>query len=350
MVHESPNYGNACQDVGGYTLGVGEFTLINAGWEGTDPICGYTVVNGVTVQTGQIFYQSIREINNPTNIHPNIPENQYNSLVGFVYIPPTSSQSCLTPIVDVLGSHSCNSTLISGNLTNANSGTVYAYLSDGTLLGSGTVESNGSYSGIFGINVDLFNYGGLTGYVVLKDGNTILSNTDVFGITDDGCVTIEYPVLDEYELCKTKCDYQIEITGTAGFDGDVVMFESPVKDDSKPVAVGISSGGVWSIKTSNVVHAKKYVFYGIRYDGQPMVDANIVVNPFDNCIATCVLVGKFKGTVNGVDNGIIRVFNALDFTTPVAAAPIINEKFDVKSDSLISGVDYVLYATKLTKI
>jgi hypothetical protein len=138
------------------------------------------------------------------------------------------------------------------------------------------------------------------------------------------------------------------LTGTADFDGEVLIFEAPY-DEMNPVlvATGISNGATWEVKSEDIKPKGKYVAFGIRHDGES--GGVVTIDADQDCEKECVLVGKFSGVAPNVAMGIMNVyevpFNPTDL--PVVTTKIVNGVWEVKSDALLEDVEYVLYAIRI---
>ena len=244
----------------------------------------------------------------------------------------------------------CSTTAITGTTAYLSEGTI-ATLYDGieVIASTSVILDPVLYNGTFAFNgLNLTEKLGKSLSIVLaKSGDT--SSDPVFVIVQDGgCVSKELlaPVITKIDLCDTKCDYQRVLSGITNKNGDVIIFKYPYTLGDPIIATGFSTNQEIIISSSNIDDNQKYVAFLVSYDG--LVGGQVQITNV-SCDTACSLVGVFQGTVQGVTNGIIKVFNypVTTNSVPVVTSIIKNGVFDIKSTLLAPDTDYVLMAIQI---
>ena len=283
--------------------------------------------------------------------------------------------------IDLSVDLACQAPVVDGTGTNVNQGlssfyTIPRYPSTGCTVTGLIVESIPTGSSIF-VGSTQYYVGG-----VIDIGDLNLSGTDYLGVREQTSISSEVgigsssfrwetscgetpifnvsreillapvnlkakPEVTTFNLCEKTCSYQRTISGTSTHDGDVFIMKSPVQEGDLPIAAAPIVGGVWMAKSEDIEIGEKYIAYAIRYDGgvvgKPTIDANQV------CDKECIFHGTMSGTVDGVEVGLVRVMEApITPASPSVALGIINNgEFNIKSDQLLQGSEYVLYSINL---
>lgn len=261
-------------------------------------------------------------------------------------------EGCDTPVI-LSGEVNCDSVSINGMVGCGSSGNkIQLLFADGTLIKETPLVSVGLGGTFVFQPLNLTSYRGFDVYVVMVNTlNEEVGERVYLEVQDVGCIDPEVvgvPEIRVMDLCKKKCSYQSTLTGTADFEGEVLIFEAPY-DEMNPilVATGISNGATWEVKSEDIKPKGKYVAFGIRHDGES--GGVVTIDDAQDCEKDCVLVGKFSGVAPNVAMGIMNVyevpFNPTDL--PVVTTKIVNGVWEVKSDALLEDVEYVLYAIRI---
>jgi hypothetical protein len=261
-------------------------------------------------------------------------------------------EGCETPTI-LSGELKCESVSINGLIGCASSGNkIRLAFADGTIIKETNIVSTG-LGGTFALEpLMLTSYKGMDVFVVMVDALGVEVGERVFlTIADVGCVEEEIvgvPEITSMDLCKKKCSYQLTMTGTADFVGEILIYEAPYNPlMPKLIGTGIANGTTWEAKSEDFKPKGKYVAVGLRHDG--IEGGSVEIDATQDCEKECVLVGSFKGVSSGVAMGLMNVY-AVPFTAgdaPIATTPIVNGAWEVKSDALEEDVEYVLYAIRI---
>lgn len=254
-----------------------------------------------------------------------------------------------SPVVDVT-SILCSTTSISGTTAYVADGT-RASIYDGTTLlySTGVSLNNTLYNGSFSFTgLDFTNSLGKNLYITLEKSGDVNSDPIYFTIQDGGCieVVLSTPIVTEVDFCHKRCEFKRAMTGSASNDGEIVIFEYPYNYGDDIIAAAVSLNRTWYVNSENFKEGKKYVAFLINYEGS---EGETVEIESINCEAICDSVPILKGTVVGVSNGLIRVFLSpiVGFQLPVVIGVIKDGRFNIKTDLLSTGVDYILQVTKI---
>ena len=343
-----------------------------------DLVCGddvgYRIMrNGAAIQARQFIASSstATTINTPVNtfaagdiidfiVDAGSQDNYYCDDVALEITLNYQYTKIPTPTIDN-GTIYCDTTQISGIAAYVSEGTI-ASIYDGTTLlySTSVILDNVLYRGSFEFTgLDFANSLGKQLYIVLEKSGDINSDHIIFTIQDGGCEQTgsSIPVVTEVSFCNKICDFQKTMTGTSVIEiegstifnnGEVVIFESPYTYGDSIIATAIAIDGSWAVSSANFKEGKKYVAFLLNYEDyiNPTVPLEITGI---TCQEECHIVSKFKGTVNGVTNGILRVFSSpiSEFELPLVVGVVKDGKFDLKTDLILPEIDYILMVTKI---
>ena len=233
----------------------------------------------------------------------------------------------------------CGTTSISGVAIYTTGGTTAKLYHNGVLLDSSAITGAGFYKDFEFTPISLIELGGETLEVRLENG-TQVGESVFFTVASEGCSSV--PEITEYNLCNKKCNYQIQLTGTADFVGDIAIYS-----DTTLVATGISNGTTWVASSSELTSSTNYKAYGLRIDG--VSGGEVIIDEIQNCDVTCVMCGTLSGTANFLDNGIITLYTypVTGASQPVANGVIKDGVWSIKSGDVLEDIEYVVYATTL---
>jgi hypothetical protein len=341
-----------------------------------DLVCGdnvgYRIMrNGVAIQARQFIASSstATTINTPVNtfaagdiidfiVDAGSQDNYYCDDVALEITLNYQYTKIPTPTIDN-GTIYCDTTQISGITAYVSEGTI-ASIYDGTTLlySTSVILDNVLYRGSFEFTgLDFINSLGKHLCIVLEKSGDTNSDPIIFTIQDGGCeeTGLPIPVVTEVDFCNATCDFQRTMTGKAVVhsgnslifnNGEIAIFENPYIYGNPIIASAIAMGGAWSVSSANFKEGKQYVAFLLNYAGYGNLEAEITTI---SCQEECHIINKFKGKVNGVVNGIIRVFlSPIDeFEIPIVVGIVRDGKFDLKTDLLLPEIDYILMVTKI---
>lgn len=332
---------------------------------------GYRIMkNGVAIQSRQFIQPSTT----PTTI--NTPANTFvaGDIIDFIvdtgsqdnsFCDDTALEVTLTYLYTKIPDPTitttpilCSTTVINGTTAFVSEGT-FASIYDGTtrLYSTGVVLNPVLLNGTFSFTgLDLANSLGKKLSVILEKTGDVNSNPIDFIVQDGGCIvfSLQPPVVTSIDVCDFKCDYQRTMTGVAGKQGDIAIFKHPYNVGDPVIAVGINTNGTWEIKSSSFKDGEKYIAYLISYyspdpnEGELEETDDLLSISNITCDPNCELVGRIKGSANGITNGIIRLFTypLSTIIRPTAVGIIRNGKFEIITTSLAANTNYILSATK----
>lgn len=253
-----------------------------------------------------------------------------------------------TPIIST-SSIDCTTLAINGSALFVPTGTVAnLYSSDGVTLLTSSPVTNIGYTGTFSISpLNLGNLGGQNVIVRLENGIDTPSDDVTLTVNNVGCeepTVVNSPTFNTISLCKKKCNYQRKVTGTADFDGFVALYRAPMNPLGGNELVGTARiiGGVWEASNELIIPNQKYVAYGVRLDG---LTGGTVAITSTVCDKECVLIGTLKGNANGINNGIVILYD--DLNVAQATGIIKNGKWCIV-EPVDSDKDYYLVAISLS--
>jgi hypothetical protein len=324
---------------------------------------GYRIMrNGVAIQSRQFIApsSSTTTINTPANtfvagdiidfiVDVGSQNNYYCDDVALEITLTYQYTKIPTPVVTT-SPILCSTTTINGTTAYVAEGTTASLYDGSTLLYSTSVIlDNILYNGSFSFTgLDFSNSLGKSLYIVLEKSGDVQSEKVQFTVQDGGCVSLEVsePIITEVDFCHQSCEFQRTMSGSASNDGEVVIFEYPYTYGDDIIAASIASNGAWFASSSKFIEGKKYVAFLINYES---LEGETVSLESITCESICNVLPVIKGTVNGVTNGLIRVFLSpiVGFQLPVAIGIIKDGKFDIKTEVLSTGVDYILQVTKI---
>jgi hypothetical protein len=277
----------------------------------------------------------------PVNPVQNSDYGFFNVTIPAVSACPTCKAGNNEPYLSSSYSNTCPST------TFYLGGLVASNLLEGSVLEFHSSPVPSSTTKITALNVGVGTY-----YAVFRNiAENCYSPVKEITITIEDCTpiptTIAPPIITEVYLCKLRCNYQVKLTGTADFNGIVVLYELPINQltMNKIIASGIITGGIWSISSGAIMAQKKYIAIGIRTDS--IIGGTIIIDPKESqsCIAECVLIGTFKGT-STIQNGIIVVYDSAT-DLPIATGLINGGNWQV-FEPIETDIEYYLSAIKLS--
>jgi hypothetical protein len=254
------------------------------------------------------------------------------------YTSATATATC--PVYEPVASITtetidCTTTVINGVAVYATEGSE-AYLYGGGILIATAIISGDFYKEFEFNPISLTELGGQTLEITLEDGGDSVFVT----VANEGCFSI--PEITEYNLCNKKCDYQMTLTGTADFVGQVAIY---IGDEL--VAGGIADGANWVASSSAIESGHAYHAAGLRIDG--VAGGTVTIDEEQSCTKTCVMCGTLSGTADFVTDGIITVYTypVTGASAPIANGIIKDGIWSVKSPDILEDTDYVVYATTL---
>lgn len=323
---------------------------------------GYRIMrNGVAIQSRRFIQSS----NTPTII--NTPASTFvaGDIIDFIVdIGSQSNSFCDDVTLEVTLNYQytqipepivttnpilCSTTEINGTTAYVSEGT-FASIYDGTTLLYSTavvldpVLLNGTFSFT---DLDFTNSFAKTICIVLEKSGDVPSNPIKFTIQDGGCLEIgtNKPIITGIDFCNKKCYNGRTMSGTSNNEGDIVIFEYPYNYGDEIIAT-TTSNGTWSAISDRFVEKKRYVAFLLNYNNT--LDTDVTIDSL-GCDADCVYMSTLNGTVNGINNGVLRAFDTpyTGVPLPVLTGIIKDGSFSIKNNTLSPNTEYIFMAVKI---